>query len=82
MPVRSDDLVLTLLGRALELLPRDQAEAMAEEVGRTYGATMAAGLTGPDVAAGQRSLRSALQAVAAMRAQTVVTVPNRRTVMA
>ena len=64
VPVRSDDLVLTLLGRALELLPRDQAEAMAEEVGRTYGATMAAGITGPDVAAGQRSLRSALQAVA------------------
>ncbi len=64
VPVRSDDLVLTLLGRALELLPRDQAEAMAEEVGRTYGATMAAGLTGSDAAAGQRSLRSALQAVA------------------
>lgn len=67
VPVRSDDLVLTLLGRALALLPRDRAEAMAEEVGREYGATMATGLTGTssdDVAAGQRSLRSALQAVA------------------
>jgi predicted ArsR family transcriptional regulator len=64
VPVRSDDLVLTLLGRALELLPREQAEAMAEEVGREYGATMASGLTGADVSVGQRSLRSALQAVA------------------
>ena len=64
VPVRSDDLVLTLLGKALALLPQDQAEAMAEQVGREYGATMAAGLTGSDLAVGQRSLRSALQAVA------------------
>ncbi len=62
-PVRSDDLVLTLLGRAIALLPREQAEAMAEEVGREYGAAMAAGMVG-DVAAGQRSLRGALRAVA------------------
>jgi predicted ArsR family transcriptional regulator len=64
VPVRSDDLVLTLLGKALALLPQDQAEAMAEQVGREYGATMAAGLTGSDLAVGQRSLRSALHAVA------------------
>ncbi len=66
VPVRSDDLVLTLLGRTLALLPADQAQAMAEQVGREYGATMAAGLrrSGATVAAGQRSLRSALQAVA------------------
>jgi predicted ArsR family transcriptional regulator len=64
VPVRSDDLVLTLLGRALALLPRAEAEAMAEQVGREYGATMAAGLTGNDLQSGQRSLRSALQAVA------------------
>jgi len=64
VPVRSDDLVLTLLGRALALLPRDAAEAMAEQVGHEYGSAMAVGLTGSDVAAGQRSLRSALQAVA------------------
>ena len=63
-PVRSDDLVLTLLGRALALLPRNQAEAMAEQVGAEYGAAMAAGLTGSDLAAGQRSLRSALHTVA------------------
>jgi len=64
VPVRSDDLVLTLLGKALALLPRAAAEEMAEQVGRQYGATMAAGLTGTDLAVGQRSLRSALAAVA------------------
>jgi predicted ArsR family transcriptional regulator len=64
-PVRSDDLVLSLLGKALELLPRHEAEKMAEEVGRQYGQVMAAGLVGDDeIAAGQRSLRSALQKVA------------------
>jgi predicted ArsR family transcriptional regulator len=64
VPVRSDDLVLALLGRALDRLPRREAEAMAEEVGATYGRAMAAGLTGDTLAAGQRSLRSAMQAVA------------------
>lgn len=63
-PVRSDDLVLSLLGRALSKLPADQAEQMAEEVGAEYGRAMAAGLSGNDLAAGQRSLRSAIQAVA------------------
>jgi predicted ArsR family transcriptional regulator len=64
VPVRSDDLVLSLLGKALALLPSEQAEAMAEQVGQEYGQAMAAGLSGPDVAVGQRSLRSAMQAVA------------------
>jgi len=64
VPVRSDDLVLSLLGKALALLPSEQAEAMAEQVGQEYGQAMAAGLSGADVAAGQRSLRSAMQAVA------------------
>jgi predicted ArsR family transcriptional regulator len=64
VPVRSDDLVLSLLGKALALLPADSAEAMAEEVGTEYGRAMAQGLTGSDLAAGQRSLRSAMQAVA------------------
>lgn len=67
VPVRSDDLVLQLLGRALALLPRDHAERMAEEVGQDYGRALAQGLTGADrdldMAAGQRSLRSAMQAV-------------------
>ena len=43
VPVRSDDLVLALLGRALDRLPREEAEAMAEEVGATYGRAMATG---------------------------------------
>jgi predicted ArsR family transcriptional regulator len=64
LPVRSDDLVLALLGRALDRLPRPEAEAMAEEVGATYGRAMAAGLTGDALAEGKRSLRSAMQAVA------------------
>jgi predicted ArsR family transcriptional regulator len=64
VPVHSDDLVLSLLGRALALLPHDKAEAMAEEVGQEYGLAMAQGLTGADLAVGQRSLRSAMQAVA------------------
>ena len=64
VPVRSDDLVLALLGRALDRLPGHEAEAMAEEVGATYGRAMATGLTGDALAAGQRSLRSAMQAVA------------------
>lgn len=64
VPVRTDDLVLALLGRALAALPTHQAEAMAEEVGMTYGKAMAAGLTGADFTAGQKSLRSALHAVA------------------
>lgn len=62
--VRSDDLVLSLLGKALEYLPRDKAEAMAEEVGAQYGRALASGLVGDDLATGQRSLRTAIQAVA------------------
>ncbi|MEZ5298945.1 MAG: hypothetical protein R2697_22480 [Ilumatobacteraceae bacterium] len=45
-PVRSDDLVLSLLGRALARLSPVDAEAMAEEVGAEYGRAMAAGLSG------------------------------------
>ena len=63
-PVRSDDLLLSLLGRALDRLPHDEAEKMAEEVGAEYGRALAAGLTGDALRAGQRSLRSAMQAVA------------------
>jgi predicted ArsR family transcriptional regulator len=63
-PVRSDDLVLSLLGRALTRLSPDDAEAMAEEVGAEYGRAMAAGLQGDALEAGHRSMRSAIQAVA------------------
>jgi predicted ArsR family transcriptional regulator len=66
--VRTDDLMLTLLGRALALLPADVAESMAEEVGQEYGRALAAGMTGrsadPDQAGVHRSFRSALHAVA------------------
>jgi predicted ArsR family transcriptional regulator len=63
-PVRSDDLLLSLLGRTLSRLPHDEAEQLAEEVGAEYGRAMAAGLSGNALHAGQRSLRSAIQAVA------------------
>ena len=63
-PVRSDDLVLSLLGRALANLSPAAAEAMAEEVGAEYGRAMAAGLQGDALEHGHRSLRSAIQAVA------------------
>ena len=65
LPVRHDDLLVTLLGKALALLPRDEAEAMAEEVGVEYGKTMALSIgASPAGEAVQRSFRSALHAVA------------------
>jgi predicted ArsR family transcriptional regulator len=61
-PVRHDDLLISLLGRALALIPPEEAAAMAEEVGIEYGRVMAGSLGGtPD---GHRSFRSALHAVA------------------
>lgn len=63
-PVRSDDLVLSLLGRALDRLSHDEAEMIAEEVGAEYGRAMAEGLTGDALTSGRRSLRSAMQSVA------------------
>jgi predicted ArsR family transcriptional regulator len=59
--VRTDDLVLTLLGRALALLPHGVAEQMAEEVGESYGRAMASAMAGESA---QRSFRNALHAVA------------------
>jgi predicted ArsR family transcriptional regulator len=61
---RGDDLVLSLLGRALERLAPDEVESMAEEVGEEYGRAMAAGLTGNGLVTGRRSLRAAMQSVA------------------
>jgi predicted ArsR family transcriptional regulator len=60
--VRHDDLLVSLLGRALALIPREQAEIMAEEVGTEYGRLMASSLG--DSSDGQRSFRSALHTVA------------------
>ena len=66
VPLRTDDLVLTLLGRALTLLPREEAQGMAEEVGEEYGRALAAAMTGREgePSGVQRSFRSALHAVA------------------
>lgn len=60
--VRHDAVLITLLRRALALLPREQAEALAEEVGEEYGRTMAASMG--DAAESQRSFRAALHVVA------------------
>lgn len=61
-PVRHDDVLITLLGRALAKLPREAAEQLAEEVGVEYGRAMAASIG--DKTEIQRSFRSALHAVA------------------
>ena len=62
LPVRHDDVLISLLGKALALIPRDQAEVMAEEVGMEYGRTMAKAMG--EVGDVQRSFRTALHAVA------------------
>lgn len=66
LPVRHDDVLVTLLGRALALLPRDTAEQMAEEVGIEFGRAMARSLGDRADRTGdtQRSFRAALHAVA------------------
>jgi predicted ArsR family transcriptional regulator len=62
IPVRHDDLLVMLLGRTLSMLPSEQAESMAEQVGVEYGRMMAKSMGGPDEQ--QRSFRTALHAVA------------------
>ena len=61
LPSRRDDLLVTLLGRALALVPPAEAEAMAEDVGVSYGRQLAAAMAPGEA---QRSVRSALHAVA------------------
>jgi predicted ArsR family transcriptional regulator len=60
-PARRHDLIVTLLGRALSLLPPDQAHQMAEEVGEHYGRELAEQMHPGD---GHRSMQQALHAVA------------------
>jgi predicted ArsR family transcriptional regulator len=60
-PVRRDDLLIALLGRTLALIPTEAAEAMAEEVGESYGRSLAASMAPGE---GHRSLQTALHAVA------------------
>ena len=62
MAVRHDDILVSLLGKALDLLSPEQAQAMAEEVGIDYGRAMAEAMG----ASGEqpRSFRTALHSVA------------------
>ncbi len=59
--VRHDDILVSLLGRALSLLPPEAAEQMAEEVGVEYGKSMADSI---EPGATHRSFQGALHAVA------------------
>ena len=61
LPPLRDDLLVSLLGRALAALPRDAAEALAEDVGVEYGRSLAQAMS---PAEGHRSRKAALQAVA------------------
>jgi predicted ArsR family transcriptional regulator len=58
---RRDDLLVTLLGKALDLLGPDAAEQMAAEVGETYGRSLAREISPGD---GQRSVRAAMHVIA------------------
>ena len=61
LPPRRDDLLVSLLGRALAALPRDAAETLAEDVGEEYGRSLAHAMSPSE---GHRSRKAALQAVA------------------
>jgi predicted ArsR family transcriptional regulator len=66
LPSRRDDLLATLLARALDLLAPEEAERMADEVGFEYGRALAARMAPTDDALGhgQRSVKAALGLVA------------------
>lgn len=58
---RRDDLLVTLLREAIELLGPEQAEQMAAKVGEDYGRALAQRMAPGD---GQRSVRAAMHAIA------------------
>ena len=60
-PPRRDDLLGTLLARALQTLPAEQAEGLAEEVGFDYGRSLASRIAPSE---GHRSVKAALATVA------------------
>jgi predicted ArsR family transcriptional regulator len=60
-PPRRDDLLATMLARALERLPVEEARALAEEVGYEYGRSIAARM---EPSEGHRSVKSAVASVA------------------
>lgn len=62
IPVRYDNVLMTLLVRALGLLPLDVATEMAEDVGREYGEMMAGSITSPSEQ--RQSLQTAVKAIA------------------
>lgn len=64
VPSKQADLLVTLLGRALALVPVDQAEAMAEGVGEDYGRQLAASMAPGTQGGATRSFRTVLHAVA------------------
>jgi predicted ArsR family transcriptional regulator len=61
-PVRRDDLLVTLLGRLLAVVPREDVERVAEEVGLDYGRSLARQMSPGDTQ--HRSFQAALHAVA------------------
>jgi predicted ArsR family transcriptional regulator len=63
-PPRRDDLMATLLARALELLPPEQAGKMADEVGYEYGKVLAGRMSPAGAVDAQRSVKAALATVA------------------
>ena len=64
VPVRSDDLVLSLLGGRLACCRATRPRRWPSRSARSTGGRWPPGSPGADVAAGQRCLRSAMQAVA------------------
>lgn len=62
--VAHDDILVTLLGKALARLPQEEAADLAEEVGLEFGRQMATTLHTASADDSQRSFRSALHAVA------------------
>ncbi len=60
-PPRRDDLLATLLARALERLPIEEARSLAEEVGYEYGRAIAARM---EPSEGHRSVKAAVASVA------------------
>lgn len=60
-PLRHDDVLASLLARALDALGPTQAETLADEVGYEYGRSLAGRMEPTE---GHRSVRSALSAVA------------------
>lgn len=65
LPVRNDEVIMALLGRALAELGSPRAEELATEVGLEYGRSMAAAAATAGATVGaQKSVRAALHAVA------------------